>query len=417
MDDPNKILNPKTGRYVLKTGKIGKEILANIQSIKDNKPIQSIKDNKPIQSIKDNKPIQSIKDNKPIQSIKDNKPIQSIKDNKPIQSINKITINQLKTEWIEIFTNIIKTPITDTLLISIDQNNFLDIKLSKTEKIIGISGKGTLILRKLSDIALANRENTSIYLPKNYTGKMFAKPLWNVKHGYMYYKNDTNFKNLKILSIIINTLNKKYNNYILSNSPIIEQQTYGIIGIDIPFNEPEWLSKLIPGNKLSNPIVNKSGQFIFSKCAISTKTIELSTKFLNSKLDKFKNIYPKYLNIKNTNVISKDLNNFIDSHYIIALIAYNRHARIIFKNNNNLHIIDPWKQTADIGTKNLIKIIPNLTFIKRKAEQTNEGSCVAISYARSLYLSLTDYNSIFEPIPLEYIVLTSRLISKFRNKK
>jgi len=408
MDDPNKILNPKTGRYVLKTGKIGKEILANIQSIKDNKPIQSIKDNKPIQSIKDNKPIQSIKDNKPIQSIK---------DNKPIQSINKITINQLKTEWIEIFTNIIKTPITDTLLISIDQNNFLDIKLSKTEKIIGISGKGTLILRKLSDIALANRENTSIYLPKNYTGKMFAKPLWNVKHGYMYYKNDTNFKNLKILSIIINTLNKKYNNYILSNSPIIEQQTYGIIGIDIPFNEPEWLSKLIPGNKLSNPIVNKSGQFIFSKCAISTKTIELSTKFLNSKLDKFKNIYPKYLNIKNTNVISKDLNNFIDSHYIIALIAYNRHARIIFKNNNNLHIIDPWKQTADIGTKNLIKIIPNLTFIKRKAEQTNEGSCVAISYARSLYLSLTDYNSIFEPIPLEYIVLTSRLISKFRNKK
>jgi hypothetical protein len=390
MDDPNKILNPKTGRYVLKTGKIGKEILANIQSIKDNKPIQSIKDNKPIQSIK---------------------------DNKPIQSINKITINQLKTEWIEIFTNIIKTPITDTLLISIDQNNFLDIKLSKTEKIIGISGKGTLILRKLSDIALANRENTSIYLPKNYTGKMFAKPLWNVKHGYMYYKNDTNFKNLKILSIIINTLNKKYNNYILSNSPIIEQQTYGIIGIDIPFNEPEWLSKLIPGNKLSNPIVNKSGQFIFSKCAISTKTIELSTKFLNSKLDKFKNIYPKYLNIKNTNVISKDLNNFIDSHYIIALIAYNRHARIIFKNNNNLHIIDPWKQTADIGTKNLIKIIPNLTFIKRKAEQTNEGSCVAISYARSLYLSLTDYNSIFEPIPLEYIVLTSRLISKFRNKK
>ena len=165
----------------------------------------------------------------------------------------------------------------------------------------------------------------------------------------MYYKNDTNLKNLKILSIIINSINKKYNNYILSDSPIKELKTDGIIGIDIPFNEPEWLSKLIPGNKLSNPIVNKSGQFIFSKCAISTRTIELATKFLNSK---FKNIYPKYLNITNTNVISKDLNNFIESHYNIALIAYNRHARIIFKNNKNLHIIDPWKQTADIGTKN-----------------------------------------------------------------
>ena len=254
-------------------------------------------------------------------------------------------------------------------------------------------------------------------MPKNYTGKTYSKPLWNVKHGYMYYKNDTNLKNLKLLSIIINSINKKYNSYKLTDSPTKELKTDGIIGIDIPFNEPEWLSKLIPGNKLSNPIVNKSGQFIFSKCAISTRTIELATKFLNSKLDKFENIYPKYLNITNTNVISKDLNNFIESHYNIALIAYNRHARIIFKNNKNLHIIDPWKQTADVGTKNLIKIIPNLTFIKRKAEQTNEGSCVAISYARSLYLAIKKYDSIFEPIPLEYIVLASRLISKFRNKK
>lgn len=366
MNDSNKILNPKTGRYVLKTGKIGKELLAELKKPKETK---------------------------------------------------KVDINTLKAEWLSIYNKETKNQITGTLLISIDENDFLDIKLSKTEKIIGITGKGTLILRKLSDIALANRENTEIYLPKNYTGRSYSKPLWNVKHGYMYYKNDTNLKNLKLLSIIINSINKKYNSYKLTDSPTKELKTDGIIGIDIPFNEPEWLSKLIPGNKLSNPIVNKSGQFIFSKCAISTRTIELSTKFLNSKLDKFKNIYPKYLNIRNTNVISKDLNNFIESHYTIALIAYNRHARIIFKNNKNLHIIDPWKQTADVGTKNLIKIIPNLTFIKRKAEQTNEGSCVAISYARSLYLSVKNYDSIFEPIPLEYIVLTSRLISKFRNKK
>lgn len=378
MNDSTKILNPKTGRYVLKTGKIGKELLAELKKPKE--------------------------------------PIKPIKTIKTVET-NKIDINTLKTEWLSIYNKETKNQITGTLLISIDANDFLDIKLSKTEKIIGITGKGTLILRKLSDIALANRENTLIYLPKNYTGKSYSKPLWNIKHGYMYYKNDTNFKNLKILSIIINSINKKYNNYKLTDSPIKEQKTNGIIGIDIPFNEPEWLSKLIPGNKLSNPIVNKSGQFIFSKCAISTRTIELSTKFLNSKFDKFKNIYPKYLNITNTNVISKDLNNFIESHYNIALIAYNRHARIIFKNNKDLHIIDPWKQTADIGTKNLIKIIQNLTFIKRKAEQTNEGSCVAISYARALYLADKGSNSIYEPIPFEYIVLASRLISKFRNKK
>ena len=36
MNDSNKILNPKTGRYVLKTGKIGKELLAEPKKIDIN---------------------------------------------------------------------------------------------------------------------------------------------------------------------------------------------------------------------------------------------------------------------------------------------------------------------------------------------------------------------------------------------
>ena len=128
----------------------------------------------------------------------------------------------------------------------------MDIKLSKTEKIIGINGKGTFVLRKLSDIALSNGENTMIYLPKNFTGKTFSKPLWNVKHGYMYYINDVNIKNITVLSFILNNINDKYNTYKLSDSPIQQQKTDGIIGIDIPYDEPEWLSKLIPSNKIND---------------------------------------------------------------------------------------------------------------------------------------------------------------------
>jgi hypothetical protein len=405
MSISNKILNPKTGRYVLKTGKIGKELLKNLQL--ENKIEKKKSENK-------------IEEKKLENKIEEKKLENNIE-------LKKININNLKLAWLEIYNELIKKEITDILLIKINENinNLLDIKFSKTEKTIGIGGKGTLILRKMSDIALSKGENTMIYLPKNFNGKGYSKPLWNVRYGYMYYKNHTNLKNIKLLSLIINIINNKYNNYRLSESfineektNINEEKTNGIIGIDIKYDEPEWLSKLIPGNKLFNPIINKNGEIIFSKCAISTKTIELSNKYLNSKLDRFKNINPKYINIKNTNIISKELENFINSSYKISLIAYNRHARIIFKNNEKLHIIDPWKQSADIGTKNLIKQISNLSFIKRKAEQTNEGSCVAISYARALYLSDTNnnINSIYEKIPLDYIVLTSRLISKFRVK-
>ena len=59
-----------------------------------------------------------------------------------------------------------------------------------------------------------------IYLPKNFTGKTFSKPLWNVKHGYMYYINDVNIKNITVLSFILNNINDKYNTYKLSDSPI-----------------------------------------------------------------------------------------------------------------------------------------------------------------------------------------------------
>ena len=69
---------------------------------------------------------------------------------------------------------------------------------------------------------------------------------------------------------------------------------------------------------------------------------------------------------------------------------------------------------SDTGTKNLIKLVPNLEFIKRKPEQTNEGSCTAVSYARTLYMSVEGVNKLNYEIPFDYIVLASRLISKFR---
>ena len=169
------------------------------------------------------------------------------------------------------------------------------------------------------------------------------------------------------------------------------------------------------GNPLQNPILNENKQIIFSKCAISTKTIEKANYYIQKKSNKFNILYPQYINLRSTKTLSQQLDSFIKSDYIIANIAYDRHARTIFKNNNKIYIIDPWKQSADAGTKNLIKLISNLEFIKRKSEQTNEGSCTAVSYARTLYMSVEGVDKLNNEIPYDYIVLASRLISKFRS--
>ena len=360
MDSKNKILNPKTGRYVSKTGKIGKELL---------------------------------------------------KEKKEKKSPNKININKLKEDWKTIYNN---SNCLSLDIINYD-NNFLDIKISKTQKIVGITGNGTIILRKMKDLALANRENTEIYLPKNFTGRHYANPLWNRVHGYIYYLKDYNVKKISKIVFTINEINKKYNSYRLSDSLVKDEiKTHGIIGIDIPYNESLWVTDLMKGNPLQNPILNENKQIIFSKCAISTKTIEKANYYIQKKSNKFKILYPQYINLSSTKTLSQQLDYFIKSDYIIANIAYDRHARIIFKNNNKIYIIDPWKQSADAGTKNLIKLISNLEFIKRKPEQINEGSCTAVSYARTLYMTVDGIDKLNNEIPLDYIVLASRLISKFR---
>ena len=111
MNDSNKILNPKTGRYVLKTGKIGKELLAELK-----KPIE------PKKPTELKKPIELKKPTELKKPIEPKKPTELKKPIEPIKTVEtkKIDINTLKTEWLSIYNKEIKNQITGTLLISID---------------------------------------------------------------------------------------------------------------------------------------------------------------------------------------------------------------------------------------------------------------------------------------------------------
>jgi len=405
MDYENKILNPLTNRYVLKTGKIGIELSKNIPKI----IVKEIKctDDK-IKECNAKKKICNIETGRCISKLKEK--IEIIED-----VVKRININDLKKEWKKLYEIAQSSPIFDIIE---SKDNLLNIKLSKTAKIIGLSGEGTLILRKIKDIALANKELTEIYLPKNYTGKHYANPLYNRVHGYMYYINETNYTRISRIVNTINLINQKYNSYKLLESFNDEEKeikTHGIIGIDILYVEPSWVTELVKGNPLQNPILNKEGQIIFSKCAITTNTIEKANIYLQQKMPKeFKILYPKYIILSSTKTISVQLKTFIESDYKIANIGYSKHARIIFKKNGNLFIIDPWKQEPDKGTKDLMKLISNLQFIKRKPEQTTEGSCTAVSYARTLHMVMNGVDNINDKLSFDYIILASRLISKYR---
>ena len=131
-------------------------------------------------------------------------------------------------------------------------------------------------------------------------------------------------------------------------------------------------------------------------------------------LKKNNNIFDKLNNkLIDENIIIK-IKKFIKSKFLVSLISYTNHTRVIFKDSNKIILIDPWKQKKDRYTKKLIKEIKQLEFIKRKPEQGYEGSCSFIALARALHLSHIGVSNFKETIPFDYIILASRMITKFR---
>jgi hypothetical protein len=284
------------------------------------------------------------------------------------------------------------------------EDNLIVIKFSETEKIIGLQGSGVYLLKRIDSVEYTN------YFPKNYLNG-FRKPLWNFKHGFMFNKNDTTVFLINKLIFLANIINEK--NYKLSEEYEPNKDS-GIIGVNIEYEEPKWVTDIIPGNKLNNPIINNN-IITFAKSGVTTLCLEKCIKFLR-KYNKFKDLNDRYIVGDDFNELKNEFQKFIDSNFIVSLIGYMKHTRIVFKriDSNKIILIDSWKQKEDKITKELKKTFYNLEFTKREKEQGNEGSCSAISLARSLFLSHLGVCNFDKKIPFDYIILASRIITKFR---
>lgn len=320
----------------------------------------------------------------------------------------KINIYKLKSEFDKNYK-------TNTILNKKINKKIIDINIIRNKDYIFLKGKGTFILRKIKDIDLIKEFINNRYLPRNYNNKKkYREVYWNKKYGYIYKNNNVNNKNIKKLEETVNNLNIIYDNYVIDNKNL-NNNNYGIIGIDTNYIEPKWLNDIIRNNNKFNPIITEYNEIIFSKSTIDNKTIEASIKHLKNKTNRFDRINPIVIYIEDTSKTNIDLDTFINSKFKISMILYDYHTRVIYKNNNKLFIIDPWKKTKDKGTKNLLKNY-EIKFIKREKEQTIEGSCTAIAFARSLQMADKGVNKINLKLDNDYIILVDRLISRFRNK-
>jgi len=301
---------------------------------------------------------------------------------------------------------------TDALQITVNR------KMGKFGEFFSISGTDTLFMREL--------------LPQNYTNSgVPRKSKYSKASGWVYSNSDRNLLALLKFQTCINLVNEQLQDYTVERQEVgpLDKQ-YGILGWEVPFDEPEWLTKLLGGrvwNALLNPATTEKGAWVFQKCGISTAANEKAARFLARKAKEFDRrwdrLFDKTLDFYNVESARATLEKFLkDSGKIAAFSAWSKHARYVYKDEaaRTLYFYDPWKQSLQKSVKfrEIQKLAESLgwraEFVPHPPDQGFEGSCTAFALMRAILVAEYGREGATMPIPPEYAVLTSRLISKFR---
>ena len=314
-------------------------------------------------------------------------------------------------------------------------------------------------------------------LPKNIhtrNGKWVgAKPKWMGKSGYYYEKNEQNKTNLLLwlrCALIVNLACDLHNMRDEKAPYLLNPKTVGTLGWEVPCDVPEWVDQILMLAKVSvnqkkaklrktpkdwkakfNPKIDAKQRITFNKCSISAKAIVGAFAHLKiANPNKWRFLLPYCFHLQGKN--NKDLFLFnwkfkakryeyysslepyedivfkqSKSTNIAFQIGWSRHARFAYVDRKikKMYIYDPWMQSLDRrgarGNSGFeqIKSINNkhgfsTEFVIRKADQGNEGSCVAAAFMRVLMLAQYGKEGATMPIPCYYAILAQRLISMYR---
>ena len=192
---------------------------------------------------------------------------------------------------------------------------------------------------------------------------------------------------------------------------------YGIVGIDVPFKEPAWVTEIKKGKALFNPAISSDGTYFFGEESLDIKRVYKAIRYL------FKTSSGKIWKKLHTGV---NRSRFVSGggDYAVTVGAIGDHARVFMRvmdenRKPEIWIIDPWKRVADMvedeAMVEFLKKAPkNMHFVLKELDvpdQGDEGSCVLAAFARALWIA-KDGPEVAQrgPIPHEFAVLSLRLL-------
>jgi len=265
----------------------------------------------------------------------------------------------------------------------------------------------------------------------------------------------------------VKQINARFKSFIAS--PPVGNMTYGIIGVDVAYDEPEWVTTIAAGNVLKNPIVTQQGAWYFGEQGTDDNDFEKVIKKLHKLqgpgAQGFKNINTRFGNFdepveseekKPTKRVRKTAPEQTLSEEAFAIeearrleiwkrhwqkywptrstarrvaptigfIGFNSHARtLVYDGDKTVFVIDPWMHPSEyaheasfINMAKIFKRIRGWDVVGRalpRPDQEDEGSCGVASLARGLWIAHKGQEVMLQsPIPADYAVLAKRLVMK-----
>ena len=300
----------------------------------------------------------------------------------------------MKSDILNDFVQTLQVDIPSTPPLKITNNSPIRLSLKVSKKYIFLSGKDLYTLKN--------------HIPKNKRKLSNDRP--NYSNGiYKYNRGKYNKYNKIKLDEMMSCrdyINNKYSKYkIIYNTMGTLSNKYGIIGYDVPYNNHKMVSD-ITGDDWElqyGPVIYNNNIIQFGD-TFSTNPSKITriVQFLQRKKFKkynFNNIFPNAIHFNLINA-ETTLIDFLKSKYTVSYCGWDNHARCIYKKDNTLILIDPWKQNIGISSirtgfkiEELFKKICEeygfkFKFQPRAKEQGTEGSCGYLVLMRMMMISI-----------------------------
>lgn len=277
---------------------------------------------------------------------------------------------------------------------------------------------------------------------------MEQRPTW-LRRFYYYADHDSNQRKLQWFMRAAYAINRMHADTPVDRAPpmLTQPKETGILQWDVPCKMATWMDALVPA--LKNPEFNPSvegNRIRFHKSCISCSdkllpyvkasdavrwyrlhAISYVHQFQSKSHHWWENGVYMGCSLLSPSLIKLFASCTRETEHVFP-IAWHGHARIGYLAGKVLYLLDPWMKMDHMKRPAIQRVVDLLTaggrehgvtvqFLDRPADQARgEGSCVAAAMYRVLLICLHGMDGVHKPVDCAVALLTSRLISKFRNR-